>query len=60
MYLQGMHREADIENRLVDTVGEGEGGMGGESSSETYALPFVKQRASGKFPHNTGAQPGAL
>ena len=55
-----MHREADIENRLVDTVGEGEGGMGGESSSETYTLPFVKQRASGKFPYNKGAQPGAL
>ena len=26
-YLQGNTRDADIENRLVDTVGDGEGGM---------------------------------
>ena len=55
-----MHREADIENRFVAAAEEGESRMGGESSSETYTLPFVKQRASGKFPYNTGAQPGAL
>ena len=59
-YLQGMNREADIENILVDTAGEGEGGTSWESSIETYTLPDVKQTASGKFLYNTGCQPGAL
>ena len=39
-YLQGRNRDTD--NRLADTVGEGEGGMNGESSMETYTLPYVK------------------
>ena len=34
--------DADIENRLVDTEGAGEGGMNWESSMETYTLPYVK------------------
>ena len=34
-YLQGSSGNADIGNRLVDTVGEGEGGTNGESSMET-------------------------
>ena len=29
-------------NSLVDTVGEGEGGMNWESSMETYTLPSLK------------------
>ena len=37
-----LNRDADIENRLVETAREGEGGMNGESSIETYALPYVK------------------
>ena len=35
-YLQGSNRGTDIENRLVDTVGEEEGGSDGESSIKTY------------------------
>ena len=35
-YLQGSNRGTDIENRLVDTVGEEEGGTDGESSIKTY------------------------
>ena len=31
------HRE-----QTVDTVGEGEGGMNGERSLETYTLPYAK------------------
>ena len=50
-YLQGRNRDTDIEN----TVGEGEGGMNWESSTETYTLPYVKQIASGKLQYNTGA-----
>ena len=34
--------DADIENRLVNTVAEGEGGINWESSIETYALQYVK------------------
>ena len=33
---------ADIENRLVDTVGEEEGGMNWENSMETDTLSYVK------------------
>ena len=36
-YLQGRNR--DIENRLVDIVGEGAGGTNQESIIETYTLP---------------------
>ena len=44
--MQGSKRDTDIKNRLLDTMGEGEGGMTGESSIETYILPYVKQIAS--------------
>ena len=53
-YGQGRNRDADIEKRFVDTVGEGEGGMNWECSIKTYVLPSVKQRASGTL-HNTGS-----
>ena len=39
---QGSNGDADIGNRLVDTVGEGEGGMNWEKCMETYTLPYVK------------------
>ena len=51
-----MERDADIENRLVDAegwrfrggVGENKlSGMDGESSMETYTLPYVRRIASG-------------
>jgi len=32
-------RDTDIKNRLLDSVGEGEGGMIWENGSETYILP---------------------
>ena len=51
----GSNGDADTENRLVDTgVGEGEDEMNGESSMETYTLPYVKQIASGNLLHNRG------
>ena len=34
-------QDAGIENRLVDTVGEGEGGKNLERSIDIYALPCV-------------------
>ena len=33
---------ADIDNRLVGTVWEGEGGMNGESRMETYTVTYMK------------------
>ena len=33
-YLQGSSQDTDIQNRLVDTVGKGEGGMNWENSME--------------------------
>ena len=41
-YLQNSNRDTDIEKRLLDTVGEVEGGMIWESSIETYTLTYVK------------------
>ena len=40
--MQGSSKDADIENRVVDTEREEEGGTNGESSIETYILPYVK------------------
>ena len=41
-YLQGSKGDADKENRLLETVREGEGGMLGVSSTETHTVPYVK------------------
>ena len=41
-YLQGSKGDADIKDRPLDTVGEGEGGMIGVSSTETYIVPYAK------------------
>ena len=35
-------RDTDIKNRLLDYVGEGEGGMIWENSTETCTLLYVK------------------
>ena len=35
-------RDTDVKNRLLDYVGEGEGGMIWENSTETYVLPYVR------------------
>ena len=44
IYLQGSNWDTDIEKRFMNTGGgeEGEGGMNGENSMETYTLPYVK------------------
>ena len=36
-------RDTDVQNRLLDSVGEGEGGMFGEKNIETCLLSRVKQ-----------------
>ena len=40
--MQDSERDIDTKNRLLDSVGEGEGGMIWENSIETYILPYVK------------------
>ena len=47
--VQGRNRDADIEDGLVATAGEGEGGMNWESSIDIYTLLYIKQMASGKL-----------
>ena len=53
----GQEWYADIENGLVYTVGEGEGGTKWERSTDIYTSPCVKQRPSGKLLYNTGSSP---
>ena len=52
--LVGQHRYVYIENRFLDTAGEGEGGMNWEGSIETYTLLYVKQTANGELLYYTG------
>ena len=40
--MQGTKGDTDVKNRLLDYVGEGEGGMTWENSIETRILPYVK------------------
>ena len=47
-------RDTDIKNRLLDSVGEGEGGMIWENSIETCILLYVKPIASPGSMHETG------
>ena len=40
--MQDRKRDTDVQNRLLDSVGEGEGGMFREKSIETSILSTVK------------------
>ena len=53
-YLWGRNGKADVENKLVDTAGEGEGEMSWEGSIDIYTPPCINQIASGKLLYNTG------
>ena len=44
--MQDSKRDTDIKNRLLDSVGEGEGGMIGENGIETCILSCKKRIAS--------------
>ena len=43
-YMQNRKRDTNVQNRLLDSVGEGEGGMFQENSIETCILSRVKQK----------------
>ena len=54
--MQNRKRDTDIQNRLLDSVGEGEGEMFRENSIETSILFRVKQITSPVWMHETSAQ----
>ena len=51
--MQNRKRDTDVQNRLLDSVGEGEGGMFQENSIETSILSRVKQITSPGWMHET-------
>ena len=53
--MQNRKRDTDVQNRLLDSVGEGESGMFRENSIETCILSRVKQIASPGWMHETSA-----
>ena len=53
--MQNRKRDRDVQNRLLDSVGEGEGGMFWENSIETSILSRVKQIISPGWMHETSA-----
>ena len=54
--MQNRKRDTDGQNRLLDSVGEGKGGMFREISIETCILSRVKQITSPGWMHETSAQ----
>ena len=54
--MQNRKRDTDVQNRLLDSVGEGEGGMFRQNSIETCILSRVKQITSPGGMHETSAQ----
>ena len=49
-------RDTDVQNRLLDSVGEGKGGMFQENSIETCKLSRVKRITSPGWMHETSAR----
>ena len=54
--MQNRKRDTDVQNRILDSVGEGEGGMLQENSIETCILSRVKEITSPGWTHETSAQ----
>ena len=54
--MQDRKTDTDVQNRLLDSVGEGEGGMFQENSIETFILSRVKQIISPGWMHETSAR----
>ena len=52
--MQDSKRDTDVKNSLLDSVGEGKGGMIWENSTEACILPYVKQIASPGLMNETG------
>ena len=54
--MQNRKRDIDVQNRRLDSVGEGEGVMFRENSIETCILSRVKQTTSPGWMHETSAR----
>ena len=54
--MKNRKRDTDVQNRLLDSVGEGKGGLFRENSIKTCILSRVKQIASPGWMHETSAQ----
>ena len=54
--MQNRKRDTDVQNRSLDSVGEGEGGMFRENSIKTCILSRVKQITRPGWMHETSAQ----
>ena len=54
--MQNRKRDTDVQNRILDSVGEGEGGMLRENSIKTCILSMVKQITSPGWMHETSAR----
>ena len=54
--MQNIQRDTDVQNTLLDSVGEGEGGMFRENSIETCILSIVKRITSPGWMHETSAR----
>ena len=54
--MQNRKRDTNVQNRLLDSVGEGEGGMFRENSIKTCILFRVKQITSPGWMHETSAR----
>ena len=54
--MQNRKRDTDVQNRLLDFVGEGEDGMFRENSIETCILSRVKQITSPGWMHEASAR----
>ena len=52
--MQDSKRDTDVYNSLLDSVGEGEGGMISENGIETCIISYVKRIASPGSIHDTG------
>ena len=53
--MQNRKRDTDVQNRLLDSVEEAEGGMFQENSIETCILSMVKEITSPGWMHETSA-----
>ena len=54
--MQNRKRDTEVWKRLLDSVGEGEGGMFQENSIETCILTRVNQNTSPGWMHETSTQ----
>ena len=51
--MQDSKRDTDVKNRLLDSVGEGEGGMIWENGTETCIISYMKRITSPGLMHDT-------